>query len=283
MSRNRTVLYLDLKKRTSQVKVHADTYEYIGGLGLSLKLLSLLKEENPVIFSIGPFNNSFPFVSKVCSIFYDMEGNLVESYAGGRLGLVLSLTSFEAVVVTGRSVNPVFINISSGKIEFVEGPGGALPSIELSNRSSFINFDGDQALIDRYFRLDPRLGKRLRGWGVERLTISADHSLKIEKRDEYSKLYREILTRGRELSVPYGNFFSCAGCPAGCSLSAQPEYDPSLTLSYCLVACGFAANIFNSVPTVFACFQSLGFDYPHEVLEEVSDKIKRMRSDYAHL
>lgn len=283
MSRNRTVLYLDLKKRTSQVKVHADTYEYVGGLGLSLKLLSQLKEENPVIFSIGPFNNSFPFASKVCSIFYDTQGNLVESYAGGRLGLVLSLTSFEAVVITGRSANPVFINISSGKIEFVENKSGDSPSIGLSNRSSFINFKGNQALVDHYFRLDPRLEERLRGQNVECLVVSADHSLKIEKKDEYSKLYQEILTRGRELSVPYDNFFSCAGCPAGCSLSAQPEYNSSLTLSYCLVACGFAENIFNNVPTVFACFQSLGFDYPHEVLEEISDKIKRMRIDYAHL
>lgn len=283
MSRNRTILYLDLKKRTSQVKVHADTYEYIGGLGLSLKLLSLLREENPVIFSIGPFNNSFPFASKVCSIFYDTDGNLVESYAGGWFGLVLSLTSFEAVVITGRSISPVFINISSGKIEFVESRGGEFSPIGLSNRSSSINFDDEGASIDHYFRLDPRLGQRLRGQNVGCLTVSADRSLKIEKMDEYGKLYREILTRGRELSVPYDNFFSCAGCPAGCSLSAQPEYNPSLTLSYCLVACGFAEHIFNNVPTVFACFQSLGFDYTHEVLEEVSDRIIRMRSDYARL
>ena len=50
-----------------------------------------------------------------------------------------------------------------------------------------------------------------------------------------------------------------------------------------VVACGFASNVFNSVPTVFSCLNSLGIDYSHETLEDVSVKINQMRTLYAHL
>lgn len=285
MSQSRTVLYIDLQTRTSEVKVHADTHEFVGGLGLALKLLSGVREKNPVIFSIGPLNKAFPFVSRVCCLFYDKEGNLVETYGGGRLGLVLSLTSFESVVLSGRSPKPISVSVASSKVEFIDNPDTQNPSnvFSLADRTSFLDFSPKSSLIDNYFRLDSRLG----GWGVgsnlRGLSFNADRSFRIAKPVEYLRLYQEINSRGQDLSVPYDTSPSCAGCPAGCVSSLEEQFDSSLTTTYCLVACDFAAKIFGHVPTIFSCLQSLGEDYDHETLEALPAKISQMRSSYARL
>jgi len=283
MGKSSTVLHLDLKRKAFEVKVYADTFEYIGGLGLALKLMSDLKESNPVIFSVGPLNSSFPFVSKICCLFYDSAGSLVESYIGGALGLTLSLTPFDALVVSGKAPTPTLVDITEGKIEMIESGRTEISSLGLSGRSSRIIFSQDRAEVDDYFQADPRLGSKFSEDNLRALVINAFRSQRIEKPGEYSKLYQEILSRGRDLSVPYSNSPSCAGCPAGCSQSRQSSPDLSLTLPYCLVACQFAAKIFGDVPTVFSCLNSLGLDYSHEVLEGLPAKINQMRIAYAHL
>jgi len=198
--------------------------------------------------------------------------------------LVFSLTSFEAIVIVGHSYEPVLINISSNKVEFIESKGeSSFGSVGLAGRYSAVRFGLDEALIDNYFQFDPRLGLRLSADNLKALVISADRSFKIEKKDEYAKLYQEILLRGRDVSEPYGNAYSCGGCPGGCVHSHEAQFNKSLALPYCLVACGFASNVFNSVPTVFSCLNSLGIDYSHETLEDVSVKINQMRTLYAHL
>lgn len=283
MGKSSTVLHLDLRRKSFEVKVYADTFEYVGGLGLALKLMSDLKESNPVIFSVGPLNSSFPFVSKACCLFYDSTGLLVESYIGGALALTLSLTPFEALVVSGRASSPLLVSISEDKIEIVETGKTDTSSFVLPGRSSRIAFSQDSASVDDYFQAEGRLGSKFWENNLRALVVNASRSQKIGKPEEYSKLYQEILSRGRDLSVPYGNFPSCAGCPAGCSQSRQSSPDLSLTMPYCLVACQFAAKIFSSVPTVFSCLNSLGLDYSHEVLESLPVKINQMRVAYAHL
>ncbi len=135
MGKSSTVLHLDLRRKSSEVKVYADTFEYVGGLGLALKLMSDLKESNPVIFSVGPLNSSFPFVSKACCLFYDSAGLLVENYIGGTPGLILSLTPFDALAVSGKASSPLLVNVTEGKIEIIETGKTDVSSLALSGRS----------------------------------------------------------------------------------------------------------------------------------------------------
>lgn len=284
MTDNRTVLYLDLQNKSFQVKVHADTRDFLGGLGLALKLLADNRQLDPVIFAIGPLNRAFPFVSRICSLFYDQDGRLTESYGGGKLGLMLSFTSFEAVVIYGKNPKPLAVSFSSDKVEFLDrskvDPSGILG---LPGRSSRLELDQKAALIDGFFEFNPRLAQKLGSWNLRELVVNADRSFKIERTEEYLRLYQEILARGRDLSVPYGAANSCGGCPAGCDLSRRDQFEPYLVLPYCLVACSFAAKIFDDVPTVFACLQSLGQDCDHELLERIGPRVNQMRSDYARL
>lgn len=283
MGKSRTVLHLDLRRKATEIKVYADTFEYIGGLGLALKLMSTMKEQNPVIFSVGPLNNSFPFASKACCLFYDAKGQLVENYIGGALGLTLSLTTYDALVISGRSPEPTVLSLSESKVEMIGFGKTEISSLSLPGHSSCVIFSQGAALADDYFEVDPRLGARFWGGNLRALITNAYRSQKIEKPEEHTRLYHEILSRGRDLTVSYSNFPSCAGCPAGCAQSWQSSSDLSLTLPYCLVACGFAAKIFTSVPMVFSCLSSLGLGYSHEILEDISVKINQMRDIYAHV
>ena len=64
---SKKVLFIDLDRQSSEVKTFPDLNKYIGGVALGLRLHENYKERDPLIFSVGPLNGFFPFVSKTAN------------------------------------------------------------------------------------------------------------------------------------------------------------------------------------------------------------------------
>ena len=122
------VLYIDLSKRTHRVEDREDLFkEYLGGVGVGAKLLeeNLLPKEDPyhpdqpIILSNGTLCTIFPVITKVVAMFKSpLTGELGESYAGGRLGFAMRFGGLDAIVIKGRSEDPVYLNITDYKVSF---------------------------------------------------------------------------------------------------------------------------------------------------------------------
>jgi len=125
---NNQALYIDL---TSNEIRHIPISEqirknYLGGKGLALKLLydyispgiNPLSPQNIIVFANGPTAGTpapaggrFVIVSKS-----PLTGIYASSYAGGRFGLSLKKAGYDALIVAGKSDNPVYIQIKDESI-----------------------------------------------------------------------------------------------------------------------------------------------------------------------
>lgn len=122
------VLYIDLSQKTHRIEDRKDLFkDYLGGVGVGVKLFeeNLIPKEDPyhpdqpVILSNGTLCTIFPVISKVVAMFKSpLTGELGESYAGGRLGFAMRFGGIDAIVVKGKSEDPVYITISDYKVSF---------------------------------------------------------------------------------------------------------------------------------------------------------------------
>ena len=123
----RKVLYIDLSRNESWVEEKQDLFaEWMGGTGAGIKLLreecppgtDPLSPQAPIIFSIGPLNGIFPVATKAVATFKSpLNGELGESYAGGRLHLAMRFAGHEAIVIRGRAERPCYISINDAEVK----------------------------------------------------------------------------------------------------------------------------------------------------------------------
>lgn len=123
----RKVLYIDLSKGESFVQERQELFEnWMGGTGAGIKLLQEecpagtdpLSPQAPIILSIGPLNGIFPVATKTVATFKSpLNGELGESYAGGRLSLAMRFAGHEAIVIRGQADRPSYISINDSKVE----------------------------------------------------------------------------------------------------------------------------------------------------------------------
>ncbi|MFH1453150.1 MAG: aldehyde ferredoxin oxidoreductase family protein [Armatimonadota bacterium] len=124
----KNVLYIDLSKKTFEVKDRHDLFDkYIGGAGVASKLLleecpegaDPLSHENPIIFAVGPLTGVFPLASKTIAMFKSPHtGNLGESHAGGRSAIAIRFAGYGAIVIKGKSDIPCYISVNGSKVYF---------------------------------------------------------------------------------------------------------------------------------------------------------------------
>jgi len=123
----RKVLYIDLSRNESWVEEKQDLFqEWMGGTGAGIKLLreecppgtDPLSPQAPIIFSIGPLNGIFPVATKAVATFKSpLNGELGESYAGGRLHLAMRFAGHEAIVIRGKAERPCYISINDAEVK----------------------------------------------------------------------------------------------------------------------------------------------------------------------
>jgi len=129
---NKQALFIDLTQRDIQQIPISDTIlkNYLGGKGLALKLLydhispgiHPLSPQNMIVFANGPTAGTpapaggrFVVVSKS-----PLTGIYASSYAGGRFGLSLKKAGYDALMVTGKSDQPVYIQIENENVSICD-------------------------------------------------------------------------------------------------------------------------------------------------------------------
>jgi aldehyde:ferredoxin oxidoreductase len=122
------VLMIDLEAEKAEIRNRDQLFEkYIGGDGVAIKLLiencpkgvDSLSPENPIILATGPLTTAFPVITKTVAMFKSpLNGELGESYAGGRLGAAMRFADYGAIVIKGRAENPTVLLIHNDEVIF---------------------------------------------------------------------------------------------------------------------------------------------------------------------
>ena len=277
-SLNRQILYINIEKNETEAKTFSELRSYIGGVGLGLKLLSIYKDEDPIIFSVGPLNGFFPFASKT-SVVFQNEGSVEDIYFGGSLSFRLKFLGIDALVLSGISKNPVVINIDD-VVSFMKMDED-IKLHGLPGKRSILSLESKGLFLDGYFQASERiLEKKFVEKNVKSIILTGTKTFSIVNEERYRKIYKEILGRTNELSVKKGEYPSCSGCPMGCLNSGIGEIGGNV-LVHCLVGCSFAEKIYSDVGTIFSCLNSLGYDYTHEDIENAPRLITETLTEFS--
>jgi aldehyde:ferredoxin oxidoreductase len=123
------ILYFDLslsKKEIRDLDID-DVKKYIGGSGLGIKILfdetdkdtDPLGPENVLIFMTGPFTGTPVLCSSRYSVVSKspLTGIFGESSSGGSWGEMLKKSSFDGIVIRGKSPKPVYLWLNNGGVE----------------------------------------------------------------------------------------------------------------------------------------------------------------------
>ena len=124
------ILYVDLTTgKTRTEKLSQDTAKkYVGGVGLGLHLwlsnskahIDAFSPENPLVLALGPFSgtmfptggNGHAFIAKSPA-----TGGVGEAIAHGTFGTELKRAGFDAVILTGKAKNPVYLWIDDDSVK----------------------------------------------------------------------------------------------------------------------------------------------------------------------
>jgi hypothetical protein len=267
---SRRILYIDLAQKSYDITSHSGLHPYLGGLGTGLKIAQE-QSDSPLIFSIGPLNGFFPFVSKTCLL--DFREGFRRAYIGGSLSARLRFSGYDAVVFTGVFDTPCSLVISADGVRFL---GSVEEAVDLSlpgKSSRLVPKDGAFLLDDYFSAPDKFLDTSLSFRNIEGLAINATLSTQVKDFSRYENLYQEILSRFEKMQVLPGDNPSCVNCSLGCSSSKIGEESGNI-LVHCLVACEHASEIYSDLGVVFSCLNALGYGYTHEDLEKVPALVK---------
>lgn len=217
------VLYIDLNTNSFEIKNRAELFtKYIGGTGVAIQLLheecpegvDPLAPEAPIIMAIGPLTGVFPLASKTVALFKSpLTGNLGESHVGGRSAVAIRMAGFGAIVIKGKSRNPVYLSIHDDKVFFKdattiwqmsssftagriirqnEDESGLRSIMRIGQGGE--NMVSYAAVTTETYRHFGRMGlgavfgsKMLKG-----INISGKSSIEVEESKSYRKLYKKL-------------------------------------------------------------------------------------------
>jgi aldehyde:ferredoxin oxidoreductase len=224
------VLYVDLSSRKIQIDKRVDLKDYLGGVGVAARLLEEnmkpeldpLDEQQPAIFAIGALSSIYPVITKTVAMFVSpLTGELGESYAGGRLALTLFMAGYDAVVLTGKSLNPCYLSITRQGVEFKDArPLWGMNSDEVgrvireketgSGKRSILRIGpaGENKIayasvcVDTYRHFGRLgLGAVLGSKNVKAITVIGDRDIPITNFQEYFRVYRSIYNKVTDTQI----------------------------------------------------------------------------------
>ena len=216
------VLYIDLNAERIKIEERRDLTDYLGGVGVASKLLDEnmrpdlppLAPEQPIIFAIGALSAVYPVVTKTVAMFVSpLTGELGESYAGGRMAMTMFEAGYDAIVITGKSKNPIYLTIYDNDIHFrdaraiwkmgSEATGRVIREYERAHagkRSIIrIGLAGENMVsyasvtVDTYRHFGRLgLGAVFGSKHIKAINIMGGYSVPIRRFNDYFKVYREI-------------------------------------------------------------------------------------------
>jgi aldehyde:ferredoxin oxidoreductase len=125
------VIYIDVTDRSSRVEAFDDDFAktYLGGNGFAAKILyeglrpgiDPLDPGNKIVFAVGPVTDTaVPSTSRgYVASKSPLNGFYFDSTFGGTFAVTQKRTGFEAIVMTGKSFEPVYVyvNEEGGRVE----------------------------------------------------------------------------------------------------------------------------------------------------------------------
>lgn len=115
------MLHVDLSSGQSTVETFDEAFarDYLGGNGFAIRLLyerlapgvDPLAPENMIVFAVGPITDTLvPGATRCCSGFKSpLTGLFFDSTFGGMFAATQKRTGFEAIIISGRAAEPVYL------------------------------------------------------------------------------------------------------------------------------------------------------------------------------
>ena len=258
------VLYIDLNTLTHDFKIHEDLWKYIGGIGVGYRLFADNLGEKPVVLTAGPLSGYFPYISKAC-LLYMSDGEVEEKYGGGSIAGLMNMVGVDAIVFTGATDKFVHISLFNQEVTITTEK-----EEDFERRYSDFILTKNAATSQRYFSFGNGISLGDAFTGGLSVSIDSTESLDFSDFHHYEDLYNDLLDQYRKLSVEPRSNPSCLGCPMGCDKSSEGEDEENVAvLPRSLVSCGYAEEVYKSIPTAFACLNSVGYKYQHHHLEHL--------------
>jgi len=117
------ILYIDLTQGKSSVQAFDEAFarKYLGGNGFAARILydglkpgiDPFSPENLVVFAVGPVTDTpFPSTSRAYAATKSpLSGLFFDSTFGGRFAITQKRTGFEAIVISGKAKEPVYLRV----------------------------------------------------------------------------------------------------------------------------------------------------------------------------
>ncbi|MEA2053432.1 MAG: aldehyde ferredoxin oxidoreductase family protein [Euryarchaeota archaeon] len=126
---NNKILRIDLSKSQIDSYVPEDTLltNYLGGRGLGAKIVydagrvDALSPDNLLVFAAGPLTGTTTPASGRVSLSTKspLTGTIFDSNCGGSFGPELKKAGYDAIIITGKAPDPVFIEIEDDQVELL--------------------------------------------------------------------------------------------------------------------------------------------------------------------
>lgn len=271
-SNYKKVLYIDFDNLSYEFKIHRDLWEYVGGIGVSYRLLLDNWDDNVVILATGPLSGYFPYISKA-NLLYLSSGTLVDRFGGGTIAGLMNMVGVDAIVFKGQTDKHIHLSIYEQDVSFI-----VQPSKEVKyNEADFLLSQGE-AFSNGYFSFGDVVTHPSPIEGVVTLNIETTLSRDFGDYYNYEALYKTFLDSYRDLTVEPRNNPSCLGCPMGCDKSSLGETENIAILPRCLISCAYAEDVYKNIPNVYAALNSVGYEYHHSHLEKLPELVGALKS-----
>jgi aldehyde:ferredoxin oxidoreductase len=123
------ILHVDLTQGTFSIQTFDEAFarKYLGGNGFAAKILydglkpgiDPFSPENLVVFAVGPVTDTpFPSTSRAYAATKSpLNGLFFDSTFGGRFAITQKRTGFEAIVISGKAKEPVYLRVDENGAE----------------------------------------------------------------------------------------------------------------------------------------------------------------------
>jgi len=218
------ILFVDLSTGKIRIEKREDLMPYLGGVGIASKLLEenmrpeldALDQEQPIVFAIGAGTWMFPVLTKTVAMFRSpLTNELGESYAGGRLAMTMFMAGYDAIVLTGKSLKPVYLQVSSNDVQLKDAramwglqseatgqairdrqTGGGKRSIIRIGPAGENKVSFASVCVDSYRHFGRLgLGAVMGSKNLKAMTVIGDRSIHIQNTQKYFKVYQQIFKK----------------------------------------------------------------------------------------
>ena len=225
-------------------------HAYLGGRGLGVRLmrdffrLGPFEPDMPLIFAVGPLcgTNSPTAARLACVSRSPLTGTIYDCSAGGRFAWRLKAAGLDAVFITGKSPQPVFLSIDGERAGLL--PAGSLwgkgiketvASLKERGSVTAIGPAGENGVLFANIMMGEGnsigrggLGAVMGAKGLKAITVQGEEVTEIADRERFDAARADVMRLFRASPVIFGELgIAEYGTPALVDLMAQRRMAPT--------------------------------------------------------